>query len=199
MNCSILGLRAVTYSVNGPESREREDPVDGTKAERTKSGLEGGHAGIDKDGGGVKGNDVDTAHLLGNHDNESSNVGTANSGNGEELSESSDVVALAHEIPLNVELSADVVHVAGALDGVVSELDHGLPSLGVAVLLHQPTRRLGAEIDEAHERNSGDEWSAEHESPVDIGDAEDGEVEGGSEKDTKGRPHLPGHDEGTTD
>ena len=179
-----------TYSVDGPESGEGKEPVDEAETERADQGSELGETSVDEDGGGVEGDDVDTAHLLGNHDGESSQVGTADSGDGEELSEAGDVVGLANELLLNLELSGDVVDVAGDLDGVVAENGQRLPGIGVAALLHVPTRRLGAEVDEAQKGDGRDEGSAEHQTPVDILDVVDSQVESASQEDTKGRPHF---------
>lgn len=189
---------SATEGINGPEGREGEEPVDGTKAERAKSSLELAHTGVDEDGGRVESDNVDTAHLLGNHDDESSDSGAAYSGNGEKLSESSDIVGLGHNMFLNGELGTNVVEIAGNLDVIVSKLGHGLPSISVATLLHVPTRRLGAEVDEDEKRDSGEEGSAKHESPVDSRDVENSQVEGSSQEDTEGGPHLPGHDQGTS-
>lgn len=128
--------------------------------------------------------------MLSNHDSESSQVGTANSGDGEELSESSDVVGLANELVLNVQLGRDVVDVSGDLDGVVAENDKGLPGLSVTTLLHVPSGRFGAQVDEAEKRDSGKERRAKHQTPVDILYVVDGQVKGTSEQNTKGSPHF---------
>jgi hypothetical protein len=65
--------------------------------------------GVGEDGGRVECDDVDTAHLLGNHDSERSEGRTANTGNGEELDETGNVVALADDFLLDFKLRVDIV------------------------------------------------------------------------------------------
>lgn len=191
---------AATEGVDGPEGGEAEEPVDETESERADHGNLLGEAGVDENGGGVEGDDVDTAELLGQHDSEGSQVGAADTGDGEELGEAGEVVGLAHKLVLDLELSADVVHITGDLEVVVAKQAHGLPGVGVAVLLHVPTRRLGAQVDEADQGHGGQERSSEHEAPVGrLRDVVHGEVDGGSQHDTEGGPELPRHDEGTSD
>ena len=189
---------AATEGVDSPEGGESEEPVDETETERTDESLEVVETGLLEDSGGVEGDDVDTAHLLGQHDGEGSEGGAANTGDGEELTDTAGVVGAADELVLNLELGADVVDVASNLDLMGTQTSERFPSLDVAALLHQPTRRLGAEVDETKERHGRDEGSTQHQTPV-VDVVVDSEVDGGSEHDTKGRPHLPGHDEGTAD
>lgn len=181
---------AAAEGVDGPESREGKEPVDHTEPERTDHGNEVAHAGLGEDSGRVEGNNVDSAHLLGEHDGEGSESSAADTGNGEELLETLGVVGLADDLVLDLKLGADVVDVTGDLDLVVAESEHGVPGLGVAALLHVPTRRLGAQVDETEQGHGRQEGSSEHETPV-VLDVEDGQVEGSSQHDTKGSPHLP--------
>lgn len=178
-------------SVDGEEGGEGEQPVDAAETEGAKHSLEVSEAGLGEDGGGVEGDDVDTAQLLGNHDSESSQVGTAHTGNREELREASDVVGLADDGVFNVDLGTSVEDITGNLDLVETELAHSFPGVVVAALLHVPARRLGAEVDTDEERHSGNERRTKHEAPVDVGaSVEDGKVEGGAEEDTKRSPHF---------
>lgn len=100
-----------------------------------------------------------TTHLLSNHDCESSQIGAAHAGNGKQFHEAASVVALAQDLALELQLGVNSVHVASALDVVVSELDHGLPSIVVTTFLHEPTGRLGTEVDQAEQWNGGEERS----------------------------------------
>lgn len=56
-------------------------------------------------------NDVDTAHLLGNHDGEGGQGSSADTRNGEELDESCRVVGLADDGGLNLQLCIDVIQI----------------------------------------------------------------------------------------
>ena len=111
---------ATTEGVDGPEGGEREEPVDETEAEGRKQGLELRRAGFFKDGGAVEGDDVDAAHLLGDHDGESGESGAADTGDGEELDEALGVVGTGQQLVLDFQLGVDVEHVAGDLDRMVA-------------------------------------------------------------------------------
>lgn len=179
-----------TKGVNGVEGREGKQPVHQTKTKGSNGGLELGEARLHEDGGGIECDNVDSAHLLRNHDRKGSQVGAAHAGNGEELAEAGGVVGLADDLFLNLELGADVEDVASNLDVVEAEHGHGLPCVGVALLLHVPTRGFGAEVDTEEERDGGDEGGTKHESPVDIRYTEDGKVESSSQHDAESGPHF---------
>lgn len=153
--------------------------------------MEFGGAGILEDGGAVKGDDVDSAHLLGNHDGESGEGGAANTRDGEEFNEALGIVGAGEELMLDFQLRVDVEHIAGNLDRVVAQLDHGFPGFWVAALLHVPARGLGAKIDEQKQGHGGNEGGTEHEAPVDVGaGVEDGKVKSSSQEDAEGCPHF---------
>ena len=192
--------RSAAESVNGPESGEGEDPVDETETERAKHSLLLGHTSVQEDGGGVEGNNVDTAELLSKHDSEGGERGTADTRDGEELANTGEVVGLSDDLVLDLELGANVEDITGNLNLVVTETQEGVPSFGVAVLLHQPTRRLGAEEDTDEQRDGGNDGSTQHETPVErLVNIQDSQVENRAQHDTESGPHLPGHDESTTD
>jgi hypothetical protein len=73
--------------------------------------------------------------LLSNHDCEGGEGCSSDTGNGEELDEAGDVVALANDLLLDFKLAVDVVQVAGGLEWAVAEPQQGLVRLGVSVLL----------------------------------------------------------------
>ena len=79
-----------------------------------------------------------THHLLGDHDNETGKCGPPHARNGEELSKACEIVGLAHNAGLNLQLTVDVVEVTGGLDLVMAETQEGLVRLFVAILLHVP-------------------------------------------------------------
>ena len=62
-----------------------------------------------------------THHLLGDHDNETGKSGAPHARYGEQLSESREVVGLAHDAGLDLQLTVDVVKVTGGLDLMVPE------------------------------------------------------------------------------
>ncbi|KAK5632844.1 hypothetical protein RRF57_008558 [Xylaria bambusicola] len=88
----------------------------------------------------------------------------------------------------------DRVHVTGNLDRMMAQNVEGCPCLRITVLLHQPSRTFRAEEDEKKQRNSGDEGSTQHQTPVVGTNVVDGKVDSRAEEDTEGSPHLPGHD-----
>jgi hypothetical protein len=86
--------------------------------------------------------DIDTAQLLRNHDHERRQCCAANTRDGEELDELTEIVALSHDIGFNLELGMDVVQVASGLNVVESEAFQGLESLEIFVLLDIPSGRF---------------------------------------------------------
>ena len=54
--------------VNGPDGGPSEDEVDQSEPERRQQSLQIASTRLTENGGGVEGDDVDTAHLLGQHD-----------------------------------------------------------------------------------------------------------------------------------
>lgn len=92
-------------------------------------------AGVLEDSRGVEGDDVDTAHLLTDHDDEGSERGSANTGDSEQLDETGHVVALSNDITLDFQLRVDIVEVGSSLDWVVSKLEERFERLCVSILL----------------------------------------------------------------
>lgn len=189
---------AAAEGVDGLEGGEGEQEVDSTEDEREGQGLVLGCAGVLKHGGGVECNDVDTAHLLGDHDGEGGEGRTPHTGDGEQLEEADDICGLGDDVSLKLESGVDVVQVAGNLNFVVSQPDQRLPCVDVAALLDEPTGRLRAQVDQAQQWHSRDERSSKHVAPL-VPHVVDGQVDDGSEENAKGRPQLPGHDQRTTD
>lgn len=212
-----------TESVNGPHGRESEQEIDETETPRGPQCLESRESRVGEDGGGVEGNDVDTAHLLGNHNGERGESCTADTRNGEELDETGEVVVVANHLGLNLELCVNGIEIASGLDGVVTESQERAHSLGVSVPLcissksasctrlekglrrygarhtHAPTWRFRAEVDAQHQRDGWDHGGSELESPGNLASMGHGQVCAVSKEDTEGGPQLPGHDQSTTD
>lgn len=127
---------------------------------------------------------VDSTHLLGQHDGRGTVVCPPDPGNGEAVPQTLEVTGTLGHLELLLVDNVRVVVVAGADDGVGTELAHGLESLGVPPLLHEPTRRLGAEVDTDGKEEGGDEGRSELETPSDLADVLDDDVGGESEEDT---------------
>lgn len=92
----------------------------------------------------VESNDVDTAHLLSNHDNERRQGRTTNPGDGEELDATLEVVRLADDLCFDLKLRMNVVEVTSCLHGAEAKPNKRLPGLAVAILLDEPAGRFWA-------------------------------------------------------
>ena len=91
--------------IDGPHSREREDPIEHAEAPRRDQGLQVVESGLAEDGGRVVSDDVDAAELLHEHDDEGAEGGAAVTGDGEQLEET---VAAFEGLGLSLELYVDV-------------------------------------------------------------------------------------------
>lgn len=148
-------------------------------------------AGIFENGRGVEGDDVDTAHLLGQHDSEGSARRAAHAGDGEEFDKAGDVVGAADDVGFFLDLGVDVVEIAGSLEGRVAQAAEGAKSVCVSAFFDVPSRRFGAEVDTNQEWNGGDHGRTELKTPTDGDDIVDGQIGTETEEDTEGSPHLP--------
>ena len=148
-------------------------------------------AGIAEDRGGVKGDDVDTAHLLGQHDGEGGACRPAHTGNGEKLDEAGDVVGAADDVGFFLDLGVDVVQIARGLEGRVAQAAEGAESIGVAALFDVPSGRFGAEVDTDQEWDGGNHGRTELETPSDRDNVVDSQIGAETEEDTECCPHLP--------
>ena len=104
-------------------------------------------AGIVEDRGGVEGDDVDTAHLLGQHDSEGSAGRPAHTRNSEEFDEARDIVGAADDVGFFLDLGVDIVEIAGGLERCVAQAAERAESIGVAAFFNVPSGRFGAEVD----------------------------------------------------
>ena len=129
-----------TPGINGPDSGPSEDEIDETESERGKQGIQIASTSVHEDSRGVESDDVDTAHLLSQHDRERSASCTSDTGNREELNEAGDIVALANDIGLLLNLGVDVVKITSRLEGGISETAERSESVGVSALLDVPSR-----------------------------------------------------------
>lgn len=83
---------------------------------------------------------VDATHLLSNHDRRSSIVGSADTRNGEAVSEPGEVVGVWAQSSLLLVDDVGVVKVAGGNDGMSTQSLHAAESLGMLSMFHEPAR-----------------------------------------------------------
>lgn len=190
---------AATNRIDQEQRRDGEDHLNGTISERGVESLVVGVTGIPEDRGGVEGDDVDTAHLLGKHSSGGGVVGTPDTGNREAVPKTAEVSSTTGGDKLLLVDDIGVVVVTGRDNGVSAKTVHGAETLGNLSVLHQPTRRLGAEEDADGEEQGGDEGRAELKTPSDLGNVLDDNVGAEAQEDTGDDPELPEHDKGTTD
>lgn len=89
----------------------------------------------------------------------------------------------------------DEVQVACGLEWTVSEAEKRLVCLADSSFLQEPTRRFGAEIDTNEKRNCWEERTSVLQSPCNVTSIDEHQVGACAKEDSKGCPHLPGHDE----
>jgi hypothetical protein len=121
-------------------------------------------------------NDIDTTHLLSDHDSEGRESSTTHSGDSEKLDESRDIVALADNIFLRLNLGVDVVEISSGFEWSIAQAKQGLIGLIVSSFLNIPTRALRTKVDSGPERDGGDECASELEMPRDIASVFDCEI-----------------------
>lgn len=146
-----------TITIDGEDGGEGENEVNSAETEGREQCLLLRGSSKNEDGRGVEGDDVDSAHLLTEHDNSRCDSSSSNTGNREELHSSSEVVIASDDLSLLHELDVNVVDISGGLKFRESKSAERFPGFGVSVLLHEPTGRFRAEIDSYGERQSGDE------------------------------------------
>lgn len=67
-----------------------------------------------------------------------------------------------------------------------SKLAHGFPCLSVPAVLHEPTRRLRAEVDAGSKDESRDEGRAKFKTPRDLANILENDIGAKAEEDTFG-------------
>lgn len=139
---------------------------------------------LSEDTRAVERDDIDTAHLLGQHDSASTIVSTSNSRNSEAVPKTSKVTSASILAKLLVVDDVRVVVITSTDDGVSSKLGHGDEAIGDTTVLHQPTRRFGTEVDADGEEEGRDEGRAEFETPGDVANIFDDDIGAETEKDT---------------
>ena len=180
--------RASAVGVDGPDGGPGEDEVDEAEAEGGEQGLEAAGAGVDEDGRGVEGDDVDAAHLLRQHDGEGRQRGAAHARDGEELDKAGHVVGFADDVAFFLDLGENVVKVARGLELRVAESAERLEGVTVAAFFDKPAGRFGAEVHAKDEWDGGDECRAKLETPGDCSDVVDCQVGAESEEDAESGP-----------
>ena len=144
-----------TPGIDRPNRGPSKDEVDETESKRGEEGSQVVGTSVDENGRGIESNDIDTAHLLSQHDGEGSTRCTSDAGNGEKFDEAGNVVALANDICLLLNLRVDVVQITSGLKRSVAETAERSESVGVAALFDVPPRRLGAEVNTDEQRKCG--------------------------------------------
>jgi len=124
---------AATEGVDGPQGRECEEEVDESEAERSPQRSIRGEPRVHENCRRVKGNDVDSAHLLTKHDNKRGQSRASDTRDSEELDEATNVVAIADYRPLNFELTVNIVKISCRLNGIVAQSQKGLERLRIFV------------------------------------------------------------------
>lgn len=127
---------------------------------------------------------VDTAHLLGNHDSRGTVVGAPDSRDGEAVPQTLEVARTGGFLKLLLVDDIGVVVVPGGDDVVGSQAAHRSESLGNLAVLHEPTGRLGAEVDTNAENEGRDKGRTELETPRDGASVLDNNVGAETQKDT---------------
>lgn len=142
-------------------SRPRKDEVDQAKPETSHQSHVVGSSGLLEHGTRVERDDVDTAHLLGNHDDKRGQCRATETGNGEEFDKTLNICRAVNNLPLDLKLRVDIVQISCCLDRVVAKAEKRLHGVLVSVLLHEPTRRLGTKVDQNQQGNGGDKSTAQ--------------------------------------
>ena len=104
-----------------------------------------------------------------------------------------------YELFLDADLGVDVVQVTGSLKLGVSQTPEGSKGFVIATLFDVPTWRLWAEIDTEPQWYSWDESRTKLKSPGDGASILDRKIGAEAQEDTEGGPHLPAHDQATSD
>ena len=190
--------RTATPGVDCPNRRPCEYEIYKTESEGCQEGSEIAGTGIDEHSRGIESNDVDTAHLLSQHDGERSASRTSDTGNREQFDEASYVVALADDVGLFLDLSVDVVEITGGLERSISETAQRSVSIRLTTLLDVPTRRFWAEVNTNEERDCRNHRRSQLQSPCDRPDVVDRQIGAEPEENTERSPHLPTHDQSTS-
>lgn len=139
--------RSPSVRVDGEQGGEGKDEVDRSETEGSVERLTRTEPVLGEDGTRVKCDDVDTAHLLSEHNGESSPSCSLDTGNDEQFLQSSEEAVSLENLGFFIELSADVVEISRSLERGESQSEERLVSLGVSTFLQEPTRGFCREIE----------------------------------------------------
>jgi hypothetical protein len=129
-------------SVDGEDGGPSKDEVDQTEAETGQQGTQLASTCLLEDGAAVERDDVDTAHLLGNHDGKGGQSGTTHARDGEKLEEALYIVGLAEDLLLEFDLDVNIVKITSGLKRVFAQPEERVVGIAEAILLDVPTRRF---------------------------------------------------------
>lgn len=192
-------------SAKGVDRVERgngEEEVNDTPSHGCAERAELREVGFDEDLGGVIGDHVHAAELLHEHDYLGRDHCTAVTGNTDHFPDFALALCCGFFFGLDQEL--DVEEITSCLDFVETESLDCVPGLGMSVLADIPTWRFRAQEDETAHDNGGHHGGCHHQPPVQaldvgrIGNSVEGKVCSVSDHDTESSPHLPLHDQSST-
>ena len=121
-----------------PNSRKRKHPIHQSKAPTRQQGLLLVIPRFYKHCRRIKRDDVNSTHLLRDHDDKAGEGGASDPGDGEQLDEAGDVSRSAEDFELFGELAVDVVEVTAGLEVGVAETAEGGEGLVVAAFFEEP-------------------------------------------------------------
>jgi len=186
--------------IDQEQSGNGEDNLDGTIAKRCVKSLIVGVFGLCEDSRTVERDDcelselhmaavirtltVNTAHLLGDHNGRGTVVGSSDTRYSEAISQTGEVSRSTSDLELLLVDNVRVVVISCANDGMRTQSSHRLETLSDFSVLHQPTRRFGAEENTAHQNERWDEGRSKLETPCDARDIFDDDVCAEAEENT---------------
>ena len=129
---------SATLGIDEEERRDGENHLNGTVTQRCVQSLGRTVANVLENGGAVEGDNVDTAHLLGNHDGRGTIVGTPDTGNPEAVPKTGEVTSATGHLELLLVDDVRVVVVSSSDNRVGAQPVHGPESLRNVAVLHEP-------------------------------------------------------------
>lgn len=123
----------------GGKGNLREYKVNQSKSKTSNQCILFRSTSLSEDSRRVKGDNVDTTHLLTNHNDERGESCSTKTGNGEELSDSRQVVTLTDDCCFNLELAIDKVKITSGKKIVLAKSAEGIVGFSIFSSLHQPS------------------------------------------------------------
>lgn len=146
--------------VDGPHGGKGEYEVHESKAERSQESFCHICTSFSEDSGRVESDDVDTTHLLRDHDGEGGKSGPPDARDGEQLNKSRCVSSAPHKLLLHFDLCMDVVEITSSLQLGVPQTAQRLVCFAHHSFLDIPPWRFRAKVDPNKERQCRDKSRA---------------------------------------